>query len=227
MLKKLIAKVEHAVENALKGRAGIDPAQFNDPVADQTSWSPLKSGGTNFCTHKMKRTAKTRIEFKTTLGAKLFSGLFAAIGLSILIGGGFTLTATDKAVEPGAVIFLGLFGAVFALVGCGLYWSMSTPTVLDASLGLYWKGRKDPTLPSNRDAMKICVELAEIHAIQLLAEYCRGSGKNSSSYWSYELNFVLHSGDRVNVVDHGNLTRIRNEAAQLADLLKLPVWDAA
>lgn len=226
MFKKLIAKVEEVIELAKKGRTPFDPSQFNDPVADQTSWGPLKGGGTNFCTHKMKRVSKTRIEFKTTLGAKLFSGIFGFAGLGIMIGGGFLLAKGNTNDALGGMIFMELFGAVFALVGCGLYYSMSTPTVLDAKLGLYWKGRKDPTLPSNRDLMKVCVELAEIHAIQLLSEYCRGSGKNSSSYWSYELNFVLTDGERVNVVDHGNLVRIRKEAAQLADLLKLPVWDA-
>ena len=227
MFKKLVAKFEEAVEAIKKAHAPFDPSVFNDPVADTTSWGPLKKGGASFCTHKMKRVSKTRIEFKPTLGAKLFSGIFGFAGLGIMIGGGFILAnGHTKDALPGG-IFMIIFGAIFAAAGYGIYRSMSKPTVLDAKLGLYWKGRKDPTLPSNRHVMKVCVEFAEIHAIQLLSEYCRSSGKNSSSYYSYELNFVMHNGDRVNVVDHGNLSRIRQEAAQLADLLKLPIWDAA
>lgn len=225
MFEKISAKIQESIEAIKKGATPIDPSQFADPVADQTSWGPLKRGGANFCTHKMKRVSKTRIEFKTTLGTKLFSGIFAMVGVGIMVGGILMLTKGNQQNELGGVIFMLIFGSVFAAAGCGMYVAMSTPTVLDARLGLYWKGRKDPTLPASRDKMKVCVPFADIHAIQLISEWCSG-GKNSSSYRSYELNFVLHDGERVNVVDHGNQSRIRKEANQIADLLKIPVWDA-
>jgi hypothetical protein len=67
-------------------------------------------------------------------------------------------------------------------------------------------------------------KLEDVHAIQLLREYCRG---NKSSYYSYELNLVLHDGRRVNVVDHGKHSQILDEARMLSECLEVPVWDAS
>ena len=65
--------------------------------------------------------------------------------------------------------------------------------------------------------------LSSIHALQLLSEFISGS---KNSYYSYELNLVLHDGSRINVVDHGNLERLRSDASTLSQFLGKPVWDA-
>ena len=65
--------------------------------------------------------------------------------------------------------------------------------------------------------------MENIRAIQLIREYVRG---NRNSYYSYELNLVCSSGDRINIVDHGSLRAIREDAEILANYLSLPVWDA-
>ena len=65
--------------------------------------------------------------------------------------------------------------------------------------------------------------LSSIHALQLLSEFVSGS---KSSYYSYELNLVLNDGSRINVVDHGNLERLRSDASALSRFLDKPVWDA-
>ncbi len=49
---------------------------------------------------------------------------------------------------------------------------------------------------------------------------------NKSSYYSYELNLVLNDGSRINVVDHGNLKRLRSDTQTLSQFLGKPVWDA-
>jgi hypothetical protein len=49
---------------------------------------------------------------------------------------------------------------------------------------------------------------------------------NKNSYYSYELNLVLDDGSRINVVDHGNLDRLRSDAQTLSRFLDKPVWDA-
>jgi hypothetical protein len=64
--------------------------------------------------------------------------------------------------------------------------------------------------------------LEDIHAIQLLSEYVR---RSKSSYYSYELNLVLNDGKRLIVVDHGNLTRLQEDAKKLLEFLGKPVWD--
>jgi len=219
-------KIAERIKQATEGRESIDPSSFDDPVAMSTDWGPLKGGGSSFCTHKMKRVGRARIEFRPTIGARLFSLLFAVVGIGILVGGTVAFFKAGNRPPLAPLLMMGGMGSIFAAVGFGIYYSMATPRVLDAKLGLYWRGRKDPSIPSQRAMLKTCVEFADIHAIQIIAERCSG-GKNSSSYWSYELNLVQHDGQRVNIVDHGKVARIRKEADMLADLLGLPVWDGS
>ncbi len=42
---------------------------------------------------------------------------------------------------------------------------------------------------------------------------------------TYELNIVLKSGIRVNIIDHNDVAVIREEASTLATFLTVPVWD--
>ena len=57
----------------------------------------------------------------------------------------------------------------------------------------------------------------------MIREYVRGS---ESSYYSYELNLICSDGSRINIVDHGALRKLREDAALLAEYLSIPVWDA-
>ena len=112
----------------------------------------------------------------------------------------------------------------------------------DRREGCFWKGRwkrgdgalsirrADLNARLEKEALKDYIDLADVYAIQLIKEYVpgsRGTDSCSSPYYSYELNLVLKDGERMNVVDHGNLTRIRADAIQLGEFLgNLPVWDA-
>ena len=68
----------------------------------------------------------------------------------------------------------------------------------------------------------ITASLENIRAIQLVREYISG---NRSSYYSYGLNLVCSISDRINIIDHGSLRAIREDAEVLANYLSLPVWD--
>jgi hypothetical protein len=116
-----------------------------------------------------------------------------------------------------------LIGLVFAGVGGGLLYFGTAPIVFDKRERYFWKGRKGPRDVFNPKSLKNLVEIGQIHALQLISEYCRG---DKSSYYSYELNLVLEDGKRINVVDHGNLDKVRDQAATLAEFLGRPVWDA-
>ena len=99
----------------------------------------------------------------------------------------------------------------------------AAPIVFDKASGYFWKGRKFPQDVPDPRSLKNVVQIGQIHALQLLAEYVRGS---KSSYYSYELNLVLEDGKRLNVVDHGNQTKLREDAKTLSQFLGKPVWDA-
>ncbi|MFB3118125.1 MAG: hypothetical protein ACE1ZP_05110 [Myxococcota bacterium] len=97
------------------------------------------------------------------------------------------------------------------------------PRVFDRSLALFWRGRSEPTLMNVGPPIASSAPLSSIHALQLLSEFVSGS---KNSYYSYELNLVLNDGRRINVVDHGNLKRLRGDAKTLSQFLDKPVWDA-
>jgi hypothetical protein len=66
------------------------------------------------------------------------------------------------------------------------------------------------------------ISISQIHAIQIIKE--RVSTKNSS-YNSYEFNLILKDSSRVNVIDHWNLEKLRENANQIAARLWIKIWD--
>jgi hypothetical protein len=40
------------------------------------------------------------------------------------------------------------------------------------------------------------------------------------------LNLILKSGGRINVVDHGNIEKLKEDAQILSSFLSKPVWDS-
>lgn len=201
----------------------IDLSKFEDPIAKTTSWSPVISGGKNFCSHKLVEIAPHRMELRATLGAKLFCMFFVFGGIVAIGLGCYDIAAGKETSLNFSAIFPFLIGFVFAGIGVGLLYFSTKPIVFDKHSGHFWKGRKDPDLVL-KDAIKIWAPLEQIHALQIIAEYCFGS--ESSSYYSYELNIVLKDGERINVVDHSKLNKIREDANVLSNFLGKPVWNA-
>ncbi|MBN2640788.1 MAG: hypothetical protein JXR78_03980 [Victivallales bacterium] len=223
MLKKILEKLK-ALANANK--QSINPEKFNDPVALATSWSPAKSGGSNFRTHKLRRSKEhyDRLEFVPTIGSWLMGLVFLLIGLGIIIGFSLTLLWTDKVEIPFFIPYI--FGGIFTIVGIFIFRMLISKHTFDLDAGYYWVGGKSPDelLYATRDLKpeKAPVKLKDIHAIQIVSEWCRS---DKSSYTSYELNLVLNDGSRRNVIDHGNVKKLREDAAELAEYLGVPVWD--
>jgi hypothetical protein len=174
----------------------IDPAVFGDPLALQTQWTPLVKGGASFGTHRLVE-GEGGLEFKKSVGMFVFAGAFFVMGL-------------------GGVGFCAVEGHVFGLLVClpfaaiGAYMLRPEPLRFDTAQRQFVT-RKEP------------VPFSRIRALQLLPERVESSDGN---YTSYELNLVLEGGERINVVDHGGLSRLRDDAARVAALLGCPLWDA-
>jgi len=219
MFKKLMQRVLRLTSK----QGAFDPSQFDDPVAMQTSWTPAKRGGANFRTHKLVEVNSYRLEFQASLGAKLFYLIFLLAGVGVLVGFSFTkLSSGAFSFDMDTIIPFGI-GLIFAIAGGCLLYFGTTPIVFDKTQGAFWKGRKTPGALSDSQALKHYAELDKIHALQLISEYVRG---DKSSYYSYELNLVLENGDRINIVDHGNENKLREDAKTLSAFLEKPVWDA-
>lgn len=179
----------------------LDLESFEDELAFRISWDPLVGGGTNFCTHRLQKTSglmNNSIEFKPTFIAYLVSISFVVIGLIAILSSGSS--------GSGALIAL-------APLGFGLWYLrqlVKQKLVFNSASRVFYKNTTSYGFDN------IC-------AIQLLREYVRG---NKNSYYSYELNLVCTNGERINIVDHGALHAIREDASILADYLSVPVWDA-
>ncbi len=222
MFKQIAAKLKELQRLAKQTQLPPDLSQFNDPLAETIEWTPCQSGGTNIRTHKLVQMGATRVEFRPTAGAVTFFLIFLLIGLGITVGCSIALLAQNS-FQWGLLFPIGI-GLLFTFIGGAMLYSGTAPIVFDSVSGYFWKGRKDPRQVFNIREIKHCAKLADIHALQILSEYCRG---DKSSYYSYELNLVLHDGSRLNVIDHGNLPKLREDAQRLADFLNKPIWDIA
>ena len=117
------------------------------------------------------------------------------------------VTMTSGNIPTELVPFLPL---IFSAIGAGLLWWLYRKNVLfDKKQGAYTCQRES-------------FPLHEVHAIQLIREYCPG---NNGTYLSYEMNLVLKNGERFNVTDHSSLGAIRVDSKKLSEYLDIPVWD--
>jgi hypothetical protein len=216
MLLKIIDKLK-----GIRTAQPVNVDKFNDSVAKKTSWRPLKKGGASFGTHNLVEVSSRRLEFKPTVFAVVFYLIFALLGLGMLgfvfyqeFHSGFALE-TD-------FIFLLIGGVIFSLVGIVLGYLGTKPIVFDREYGFYWKGRRKPNRDIEYSHPELFTPLKNIHALQILSEYIKG---NKSSYYSYELNLVFKDGSRANVIDHGNLDRIREDTRKINQFINRPIWD--
>lgn len=222
MLRRLVQKLKRLTVEAVP----FDPSGLGDDIALRTEWGPAKGGGASFGTHRLEQVDPYRTEFRPTRGAMAFYLLFVLVGLAVIVGFAIAnmsrgLPANWSSAVP--LVVPVVFGSVFTIVGGGMLYVGAAPIVFDKRRGDYWKGRVAPYEVSTRREMKDHVKLERIHALQIISEYCRS---DKSSYYSYELNLVLDDGSRMNVIDHGNQSQLRDDAHALAAFLDKPVWDA-
>ncbi|MFO7937355.1 MAG: hypothetical protein R6V06_07100 [Kiritimatiellia bacterium] len=218
----MLNKIMEQVKEFAGKRERFDPSRFNDQVALQTGWGPVKNDGINFRTHSLSKKDDWQIAFKPTIGAILFSGIFIAVSIGLI---SLAIIADTKG-EWSMNLLILLFGLVFGGIGGGMLYKFTTPIIFDKQSGTFRKGRKSPTQVQHPGKIKQNVWLANIHALQIISEYCRSRSNNGgSSYRSYELNLVLDDSKRINVIDHGNYARLRKDAESLAEFLGVPLWD--
>lgn len=177
----------------------VNAALFEDPLALRTQWTPMRVGGASFGTHRIVELDSTHLELRKTPASFLFGALFLVVGLG-LAGVGALM---------GSWLHL-LFGIPFTLAGAYAAW----PTALR------FDGQTRQFPSANGP-----VPFSTIHAAQLIREYCRSNKRRG--YWGYELNLVLHDGQRLHVVDHGDLPSLRADSKKITALIGCKLWDAA
>lgn len=185
-------------------------AEFN---LNSIDWSPLKRGGANFKTHSLFEISKSRLEYKATLGYKIFAMVFAGFGIA---ANAAFLIGND------VPIFVSLFGLVFLGVGGFIYKNGTKPIVFDKVEGYFWNDKLSPNQAVNMSDVNKLVKLDDVVGIQVIKERVKG---NKSSYNSFEINLVTNANERINVVDHGNMNSILADATIIAQFLEVPVLE--
>jgi len=205
----------------------VDPATFNDPLAIKTSWESAKRGGANFRTHEAVQVNGNRLEFRPTTIYSLVPYMVLFMGLGMPVFAGMIRYMNDKNLVFDKTMLLMIGIAV--IFGGGSYFvfrAVRAAIVFDKSYGYFWKGKRDQQGQAfNPAEQKESVRLSDIHALQIIYEWVRSGGKNNTQYRSYELNLVLSSGERLNVIDHGNRAALLIDANMLAQFLSVPLWD--
>ena len=220
----LIRKLVEKIGSLLKEQPAFDASKFGDPIAEKTAWTPARGGGSSFCTRRLKAVGYHAIKFRPTIGAILFYLVFFFAGLATVFFIFASREAKDTLDFNLEVLGPIAIGLVFIIAGGLMFYFGINPIIFDRAAGYFWKGRKKPENISDPSSLKACTELGRIHALQIVSELCRSS---KNSYWSYELNLVLDDATRINVVDHGSLSKLRADAAVLSEFLGVPIWDAA
>ena len=215
-IKKILKKIS-------TWKPSFDPTKFNDDVALKTEWIPLKGGGSNFQTHKLVQMGYTRIEFKATWGAKIFSLIFVTVGLAVPVVFWINDIQTNGGILGSGFLFIMLFGSIFMAAGGWMFYSFAKPVIFDKTKGMYWKNWKAPTRYLAEGDKDDSRRIGNIYALQIIPELVRSDNK---SYVSYELNLILRDGKRMNVVDHGDPLQLQEDAQKLSEFLDVPVWDA-
>ena len=219
MLKNFLKKMVGAPDE----RDMFDPSELGDPVAMQTDWTPAKKkGGAGFRTHKLVESNSERLEFRASMGLKLFCLTFLGLGVICLIVFTFAILSGGEKVSWKILLPIGI-GLAFTIAGAYMLYFGTAPIVFDRRRGFFWKGRKNPDHVFDKRTLKHFAELEQIHALQLISKLV---SSQENAYHSYELNLVLEDGKRINVVDHGDQDRLRKDADTLAAFLDKPIWDA-
>ena len=198
-----------------------------DEVINTTRWTPLKREGQNFKSHTMVREGDERLVFKQSLTSKLFYGLLVLIGtLAIVVSLFGRMLGMSGSGSPLAGVAIGF---LFIAIGIYFYRKENVPITLDRRLNAMWKGNIDPEIVLNKKSIDGFRDLKNLHAVQVIQERIESDsdedGQQSRYYYSYEINLVFSDGGRLNVLDHGDKKAIDRQAAAIASLFDVVLWD--
>jgi hypothetical protein len=183
---------------------------------DTIEWSPVSSLGASFCTHRLSVSSNGKLEFKPTLGMKLFYLVFCFLTYftPLFFIGGFI------AGEVPVYALLMVFGVTFLFsYVCRLLHKMTfAPNVFDRMHNRYY-AIESSILGAEKEIEET---ISAIKALQILSKRIVSS---KNSYTAYELNLVMDSGTRRTVLSHASYDDIKRDAQTIGMHLGLSVLE--
>lgn len=226
MINKLLSFLKNIGE---KHRQSFDERieSFNDQLAKEIDWGSVSGVNTGYLNRKLLRTSNGSIFFVPSILAVLFPLAFILMGSFLIwtfsifkpsIQSMLFYPASTfqhyvhffpKIVESGK-IWGQLMGLVFFVIGLVHFYFSVRPITFSRVDNTYsksfWRKKKIP--------------FHEIHAIQIVSD-----AGDIDSPVVYEINLVLQNKKRLFVFGHPRKRAVREDAAQLARLLSVAVWD--
>lgn len=192
--------------------------QFGDSFADNIDWHPLTPGGSTYQTHTLERTSEDTLilhPVKSLRWAPWF-----VLGF-IPIAGGIPFAFFTPLISLPILVACAL---VLSIVAWRLLQQQLKTHQFNTTEGSIWTGTSTTASIAKATQRPDYLSLSDVHALQIVCEYVK-SNDLSGPFLSYELNLVLNDKNRRNLMDHHDLSDLRHDAQQLADALKVPLWD--
>ena len=184
--------------------AEVDPEILKDPVAQKTEWTPARPGGSSRVTRRLASKTQDQWHFRKSIFNWVAVALLGALGVGpVLLGLGF-----------GSLPLMAVGGLFIAATAFFLFLDRQQTTIDLA--------QRSVQIGAGDDVRSVPFD--EVHALQLISERIESS---RSVFLSHELNLVLKSGERINLVDHGSIGILRKDTRRLAQLVDKPIWDHA
>ena len=191
------------------------------PKHEKIFKKPVSHSYSTNSSFRLRNTEKGMLVLKKTLGTTILA--FTGILLSIFI----VSTAYDYLVQSfheswgkgvGLSIFFLLMISLWGGGGIGILWISSLKNEFDLNSKRYRK--KEVNLEQWLKVTEYDVPFSDIKAIQVLE---KESHSSDSDIICYELNIVLKNLKRINIVPHGSIDAIKEDAELIAEHLDIPV----
>lgn len=197
----------------------FDPAQFEDPVAQKTSWTLLRKKGSSGGTYGLEDLAAGEFRILSKIQSSLspvFYGFLALMAAGVIFLTDLPALLTFKSYLVFSLIILLLLGGSIRQHFHYLIFDVSSGKV---SLSIEIAIRRG----YERKVSEV-LQISDIHAIQLLEKDCQGSDGFEHTW--VEINLVLADGSRFHVSNCDIKVVGKTCGANLAEALQKPLWDA-
>ena len=206
------------------------PSWADDPIAQRIEWTGTAAWGADLTANpkgavvRIRSVRPERIEFHPGSARAWHK---AMLFLSAVAG---VLIFSETGSIPKALLAPLFFGGLSVLV-----WLVRLSTwealVFDKRLGIYWRGKDEPSAPAAAVASSHRLgRISDIYALQLIStrRYVgnprMGADSERKEFPTHELALVLRDATRVSIVMNDDYGGIERDAKTLARFLQRPLW---
>ncbi len=182
-----------------------------DAIGQYISWDPVKGSGSNFLSERLRKTSSG---YKITSSSymKFMAWSFLLMGLNYVAWSYiefFEFSKESLTFMHGGKLFF-TSGGPFVLVGVFLLFSFGAKAFLNS--------KKRKVLVDGE-----IISFQQVYALQVLSKFIQGN--KSGGYHCYEVNLVTQSGERYNLLNHGDKEYLLSDMVKISRFLRVPVWN--